>query len=164
VTLSGRNRFNDNGDITHPADGLEIYTGGTISINNLIATGNSSIGAWIDNCASNGVACTKTANLTLTGLNDFSKNNDWGLKFNTGGNASITSVTADNNNIDGINGTAVGSITLTCASANNNHGGYGIRLASPTITLIHVIATGNSVGDINTNGTTPTLVSTCPLP
>jgi hypothetical protein len=163
VTLTGRNRFNNNGDLTHPADGLDIFTGGAITINNLIATGNFGNGAWLDNCGSNGLACTRTANITLTGLNDFSKNNTRGLRFNSGGNVSMTSVTADNNNTDGIFGQAVGSITVTCGSANNNHGGYGLDLTSPAITLIHVIATGNSVGPINAS-TLPTIIRTCPLP
>jgi hypothetical protein len=168
VTLTGRNRFTYNGDfvnLPHSSYGLMVSSKGAITISNLVATGNDGIGAILDNCAFDGAGCTATGNLTLTGTNDFSGNYSDGLDFHSGGNVSLTRVTSDlSTNGYGVFGIAHGTITVTCGSFNNNFG-TGLYLSSPaTMTLIHVIATGNSP-DISTGGGGSTIiVPTCPLP
>jgi putative surface-exposed virulence protein len=166
VTLSGRNRFNKNGDhISHTAEGLDILTDGNITINNLIANGNDNDGAYLNNCLNYGGGCTSFGNLTITGMNDFSSNYFDGLFFSSGGTVSLTRVTSDQNTLGaGVLGVAHGPITLTCGSFNNN-GSSGLYLSSPaTMTLIHVIATGNGTDITTTGGGSRVIVPTCPLP
>jgi hypothetical protein len=85
---------------------------------------------------------------------------------------SLTRVTADLNDdggigaplSSGIDGTAVGNITLTCGSFNYNEG-YGIDLtvgAGKIITLKGFYSYGN--GSANTVNVTPIVTRNCPLP
>jgi hypothetical protein len=164
VTLTGRNRFENNGDGIHPYSGLVVYSDGSISINNILSTGNAGNGASLDNCTDHS-GCTSAGNITLTGANDFSNNTYSGLVFYSGGTVSMTRITSDQNSIGpGIDGSAQGPITITCGSFNNNNT-YGLRLSSPAaITLIHVVATGNGSTDIATfGGGSVTYVRNCPL-
>jgi hypothetical protein len=165
VTLTGRNDFEGNGNFstpTHASDGLDIFTDGAITINNLFARYNDGDGAYLDNCIYHVAGCTSSGSLTLTGMNDFSEDYNTGLYFDSGGKVSMTAVTSDQSTDgNGVNGRAQGSITLTCGSFNNNFG-IGLYLSSPAVTLVHVVATHNGTNIITPGNTV--YVRTCPLP
>jgi len=166
VTLTGSNYFLDNNNQLNDGkeDGLGIFTAGAITVNNLMASYNDGMGAWLENCMWNGTKCTDSGNITLTGINTFSYNYGDGLYADTHGNITLNNVTADNNGGRGVWGVADGSILVACGSMTNN-GNYGWSFAAGTIaTLKGVFAFGNNGGLGNTepeNGTF-TYVRTCP--
>jgi putative surface-exposed virulence protein len=160
VTLTGSNNFIGNSNQLNDGleDGLDIYSDGAITVNNLMASYNDGIGAHLDNCLWNSGLnkCTGSGSITLTGTNTFSYNYSDGLDASTHGNITLNNVTADNNGGTGVSGYAGGSILVACGSMTNN-GGYGWSLAAGTIaTLKGVFAFGNNGGFGNTepaNGT-----------
>ena len=167
VTLTGSNYFIGNNNQLNDGleDGLDIFTAGAITVNNLNASNNDGIGASLQNCWWNiGLnKCTGSGNITLTGTNTFSYNYGDGLDADTHGNIILNNVTADNNGGKGVYGVADGSILVACGSMTNN-GGYGWSFsAGTTATLKGVFAFGNN-GGLNTYpaGGTLTFVRTCP--
>ncbi len=145
ITFTGRNDFENNG-----YDGLDVFADGNITINNLTARGNNGDeGAYLENdCLSDGFVCAGHGNLTLTGTNTFNDNNGDGLYANSHGNIAISNVTADNNRLDGVNGVADGTITVSCGSMTNNVS-YGWEFStSPLlkVTIKGVFANGNNGG------------------
>jgi hypothetical protein len=142
VTLTGRNRFINNGH-----DGLIVVADGNITINNLTANGNhGDHGARLDNCNDSGSGCTDHGSITLTGINVFNDNSGDGLFTRSHGNIVLNAVTADNNGVRGVYSKTDGTLLVSCGSMTRN-GGYGWEFWSPlTITLKTVFAFGNNGG------------------
>jgi hypothetical protein len=100
VTLNGTNNFSHNG-----SDGLDVYSDGAITLNNVTAIYNSGgSGAYLDNCAGFDVDeyCLNTAPsaVTLKGTNNFSSNGWDGLRVWTPGTITISNLTANDNGTD----------------------------------------------------------------
>lgn len=102
VTISGTNKFNDNGDI-----GLEIWSYGAITLNNITANWNGgAYNADINNCILNidgdCTAVTQSA-VTMTGTNSF--NGNWGggsgLRLRSFGSITLSNISASNNGSGG---------------------------------------------------------------
>ncbi len=87
VTLSGSSQFKFN-DIY----GLQVFSNGPITANNLTATNNGATGARLDNAFS-----TVGASLTLTGTNLFNDNEGGGLAALSKGAMTLNNLMADGN-------------------------------------------------------------------
>ena len=108
--------------------------------------------------------------VTVTGTNSFSGNNDWGLQVYSRGAVSLDNVTADGNktqdgvNIDNDAGTGDVTLTGTLSFSNNGNGDGDDGLYVDTkgnITMANVVATGNADEGVelyNTDSTTNSLV------
>lgn len=162
VVLNGVNTFDEN-----TLDGLRVISDGLITLNNVTANDNGGYGAYLDNFSAGNLL----KNILVNGSNNFVSNSSSGLYFNTSGTFTITRITADGNNdgvggapqSDGIEGTAVGNITLTCGSLTNNEGdGYNLSSTSGIITLKGIFTYGNLLG--NNSNIAPVITRTCPLP
>lgn len=97
VTLNGTNHFSYNG-----AGGLEIFTKGVITINNITAMENAEgHGALLDNCYFDYVNLDcdyAVANgVTIKGTNNFSDNGWDGLRVWSGGVITVSNITANGN-------------------------------------------------------------------
>jgi hypothetical protein len=152
VTLTGTNAFSGN-----YYDGLILTTHGTITANNLTASGNgaglaSGIGAALDNSGT-----SPARDVILTGSNTFSDNLDAGLVVNSLGNIKLNSVTAsDNGNGEGLHAdncqyssgcTGTGSVTLTGTNTFNGNHSFGLDVYSGhVISLNSVTASSNGIG------------------
>jgi hypothetical protein len=164
VTLTGVNNFSENGSA-----GLEVYTYGMITLNNISANGNDWSGAILDNAGGR-----YAKGISLLGVNNFNYNGADGLKFMSDGNVILNRVTTIGNDdlpADGYNGSGIygestnGTITMTCGFAYGNANGYGVYLdAGPSklVTLKGLYAAGNG---INSQITDPKVVNVnCLLP
>ena len=163
VTLTGMNYFFGNSNFTTPNEfGLQIYSDGAITLNNITASENDGFGASLNNTTS---TSTPRAAITLNGINTFNDNTLDGLDVQSLGAVTLNSLTADNNGGEGLNVQTQGSITVACGSMTSN-GSYGWIFNTPgTITLKAVWAFGNNGGGINnTHKISGTLVNvrTCP--
>ncbi len=145
VILTGINVFNNN-----HLDGLSVYSGGSIMINNLTASGNIlGRGAYLDPYMEGG-------NVTLTGANEFDNNGDNGLyvnvAFHHNSDVNINSITASGNGVRGVfivgwgEGSS-GDVTLTGTNVFTNNSEQGLTVFSNGgITLNNIIAIGNLHG------------------
>jgi hypothetical protein len=175
ITMTGVNTFNNNGGGTA---GLYLQSDGAISTSNVTANNNynASDGAFFDNCDYVS-GCKGTGNITMTGTNVFLYNAegyDEGLSLTTNGSVSVTHITADYNDNDGmyVQNTG-GTVTITCGSFVGNgwdsFSGYAVienaAYGTPSHTyLVGVDASGNtyplSLGIYNAT----TVARTCTLP
>lgn len=127
VTVGGTNYF-----INNFADGLVVYSHGTITAANLNASDNGGNGAWLDNCDLNGVPqCQMSVAkpVTLTGVNTFNNNGVDGLHLLSWGSISVSNIIASNNVDDGayidnqwLNNAVVPKVSVGLWTLN----GYGI--------------------------------------
>jgi hypothetical protein len=159
VKLTGTNTFDGN-----DGGGLQVYSDGAITINNLTASHSvAGFGASLQNTSAGA-----SGGVTLTGVNAVSENAGAGLDILTTGAVSLTKVTADGNTGDGlfVNASS-GNITLTCGSFTNNTASGVDLITSGIATLIGVFASGNTLTDLDLAGV-PDLnefyVRNCPLP
>jgi hypothetical protein len=166
VTLKGSNTFNENGG----NGGLGVFTLGTITANNVTASGNEGVGALFVNCQC--LFGLTPRNVTLTGVNTFVDNGQAGLVVESSGSVVLSRVTASDNDSDvtdndgvGISVVTDGNITLTCAfTTNNNDGGYYLdTLGKITLNGIYSNNPGGS-GDITISPSVPTIKKPCALP
>lgn len=94
ITLSGSNEFKFNGT------GLRIVSDGAITLNNIVATNNTvSYGANLNNSSS-----TAASSVTLNGTNNFSENQQDGLRVLSAGVVTISKVTANGNGKGAVTG------------------------------------------------------------
>jgi len=155
VTLTGTNRFKYNRD-----NGLYIVSKGTITINNLTASGNTlSRGADLTNVVAGGVG-----GVTLTGANSFYDNTEEGLSITSHGAIKTSNLTAMGN---GFVGSAIGvrlynaydgdSAGITLTGTNTISGNYagGLLLTSRGIVAINSLTASD-----NPNGTGATIENT----
>ncbi|MGA7194897.1 MAG: right-handed parallel beta-helix repeat-containing protein [Anaerolineales bacterium] len=175
ITMTGVNTFNNNGG---GFGGLYLRSDGAITTSNVTANNNQngSDGAYFDNCDYVS-GCKGTGNITMTGTNVFLYNAlgfDEGLSLTTNGNVSVTHITADYNDNDGmyVQNTG-GTVTITCGSfvgngwdsfngyAVNEYIAYGI----PSHTyLVGVDASGNTYSLASGIYNATTVARTCTLP
>ncbi|MBL8088770.1 MAG: hypothetical protein JNJ43_00470, partial [Anaerolineales bacterium] len=158
VTLTGNNTFNGNAE-----KGLDIYTFGAITTNNLTANGNgigsNNTGVKLDN--SNGTIPMPIAmkgNNTFTGnyglnlvvyslgaitANNVTANdsvNHYGATFQNyfagaSGNVTLTGTNSFSGNLEGgLTISTKGAITISNVTANNNSGGFSAILLNNTYT------------------------------
>jgi len=168
VTLTGYSSFfgNNDGLNSGTEDGLDIYSDGAITINNLQAGWNDGTGANLDNCLWDaGLGkCTGSGNIMLTGTTVFTNNKNNGLYADAFGTLTLNNITADNNGGMGVKGFAGQSILVACGSMTKN-GGYGWWFAAgTTATLKGVFAYGNNGGAGNTYPVSGSFIytRTCP--
>ncbi|HUH98889.1 MAG TPA: right-handed parallel beta-helix repeat-containing protein [Anaerolineales bacterium] len=173
VTMSGTNTF-----INNEGNGLQVLSHGSITASNITANynNNGGDGAYLDNCDYVS-SCQGSGNVTLTGTNVFFANAlgfDEGLLILTNGNVSVTHITADYNDNDGM---AVydtgGTVTVTCGSFIGNgwdsFNGYGLveftTHGTPAHTYLSgVDASGNSYDLTSGIYNVTTTARTCTLP
>ncbi len=144
VTLTGSLIFTNNGNND---DGLNIYTGGNVSLADVIATGNKSDGVEINNTPSTG-----SATVQIGGTNVFTGNAGTGLLIYSDGNVGLNNVTSSANTGSGVyieNLTSSTNATVTLTGSNsfvgNTSNGLYVR-SRGAITLSNITATG-SVAD-----------------
>jgi hypothetical protein len=141
VTINGANVFSGNS-----FRGLEIYSYGAVTTNNLTANSNGIEGVFIDN---NGTAAGKAANVTLNGKNNFDSNSNDNLYIISDGLVKLNNVTSTNaasgwtgayiNNTSGTQG-----VTLTGTNVFSNNGSSGLWIQSKgAITINNLTAQSN---------------------
>jgi hypothetical protein len=157
ITLGGTNFMMNNGE-----DGAVLYSYGTITANNLNASGNDAYGAVLDNCDYDGVSnCLVTVAKTvkLTGVNIFNDNGsttEGGLLISSLGAVTVSNLIASDNvgdgayiineytNFNGVNSS--GTVTLTGYGIFQNNGGHGLEAHSyGNIVLTNIDASYNGV-------------------
>ena len=162
VRILGANSFTGNA-----VTGLEVYSDGVITLNNITANRNGGTGALLDsNTLAHGSWLLPTATtINLTGVNTFNRNSNSGLEFNARGNVTMTKITADRNGGNGVLGAATGNITLTCGSMTGNTlKGYFLSAFRVTLTGVNTFGNGSPNSAVST-GPLPTLYNrVCPLP
>jgi hypothetical protein len=152
IRLTGLNAFFGNSN-----NGLEAWADGQILLSNVTAIGNGAAGAVVDNAYFSKGA---PAAITISGLNTFSDNVDDGLDIEATGAVSLSNITADVNDGEGLHvASSGGAVTLACASLISN-GGAGLDLSAVSILLKGVHAFGN--GFVNNFSVPPTIVRSCP--
>ncbi|MCL5429432.1 MAG: right-handed parallel beta-helix repeat-containing protein, partial [Chloroflexi bacterium] len=148
VKLTGTNRFEGN-----DGDGLQVYSHGTITLNNVTSNWNTGDGTQLNNWSTTG----PQVNVVLTGTNTFNGNGDWsfpdeswGLKVFSEGNITVNNLTANWNDYGGayLNNTAYSDFTplVTLTGANNFLGNQydGLVInATGSVSLSKVTADGN---------------------
>jgi putative surface-exposed virulence protein len=124
-------------------DGLDVTSGGAISLNTVSADGNGGYGASLDNCNLFVGACTTNSQaITLTGTNIFDSNTGHVLDPHS----------SDVSGLDVLSG---GTITTDSLEANDNTGGKGVELynAGAASSLpVTVSAASNFSGNTNGDG------------
>jgi hypothetical protein len=136
VTITGVNRFNNNGFGSGSGDGLFVQNDGKITISNLTANGNKHEGAFLNNY--DWAWFHKYLGITLTGSNNFQFNQGpYALDIVTDGNAFLSHVNADLNSGIGVYMYATKNLTLVCGSAFNNNTGFYLW-SGATMTLYGV--------------------------
>jgi hypothetical protein len=165
VILTGTNFFTNNssGVGTNDGYGLQVYSNGAITINNLNAISNFNGGAYLENISTINLTLLPSI-VTLTGTNNFLDNGttgdvstEHGLKIVSHGSITINSLTANGNNgtgawlvnYHGIAAPTSPFIKLTGINTfNNNAGGqWGLRLqAGGLVDVTKVTADGNGNG------------------
>ncbi len=144
VTLAGTNEFKLNG-----SEGLAVSSRGIISVRNITASLNSSVGANLNNTAS---GAGSPQSVILSGVNAFYANGSYGLEVNSDGAIAVNNLTADGNGTssadDGVDlynlGATAAPITVGGTNVFDGNLGRGlIALSNGTITIHSVIATEN---------------------
>jgi hypothetical protein len=139
--------------------GIELTTNGSITANNIYATGNLNYGMKLDNCNFAGAACTSTAigvvNITNS---EFSSNiENSGLEITSRGAVTLKKVVANENpnsgaygvKIDNTYGTAGVIITGTVAGDNqfNDNGTHGVQVDSMGNISLNFVLSQENTGD-----------------
>src|SRR5690606_5318971 len=152
VTIKGYGIFNDNGG-AHT--GLFIESNGNVTIANITANNNGDYGAYIQAERNTNVANTTFANVTITGMNTFNNNGINGLVIENDGLITISNITANNNEEEGVvldnvsranpNSTGIKNITINGVNMFNGNKGTGLLIsASGTVTLTRITANFNN--------------------
>jgi len=152
--------FNGNGGA-----GLNVQSNGAIAARNVQANNNTDVGASL---VTDGVSAPQT--VTLTGKNVFQNNSGVGLYIETDGNITLSNLTANFNNGDGVyldsclddggGCTASGSITITGTNTFRSNSGIGLYFdAGNTMSLTRFTADGN--GDDGIRGYGQSITLTC---
>ncbi len=144
ITLNGTSSFSGN-----TGNGLNIYSKGNITVNNLSAVGNGNIGVVLQNNYNPFVAST----LKVNGTNWFADNGWAGLNALSDGSISMNNITADGNgNSASYNGVVVENsnaanpeaVTLTGINTFNNNAYGGLLIqATGAVSLNNITAIGN---------------------
>jgi hypothetical protein len=143
VTISGTNTFNGN-----TGNGLQIWSKGAVTLNNVTANDNSVSGADIQNYTS----VSAPQFVKLNGTNAFIGNTDTGLQVISRGAITVNNLTANSNlnggallDNDETGATALSTITLTGTHYFNENTNLGLRIRSTsTVTLSKLTADDNT--------------------
>jgi hypothetical protein len=152
VTLTGANVFNDYQSSPTNQNGLLINSRGAVSLSNVTASGNGSMGASIDNSAASLPQTVK-----LTGVNIFNSNHSAGLFVNSIGAVAISNLQANNTtNGDGADlntstGGSTASVTLLGASVFQGNYINGLYIQSSGAVVTNGI-TANENGIVGLSG------------
>ena len=123
--------------------GVYVYANGAINLSNITVDGNQGDSAFFLNDAS-GVQ----GNVTLTGINQFTHNNGYGLTISSNGDINLANINASEN-VHGayiFNGFGSGNVTFSGTNTFNNNVGEGVWVYSNgTITVHNVTAMGNGM-------------------
>jgi len=152
VTLKGNNTFIGNGN-SGTDSGLYVAADGNITINNLTASQNYHIGAWLDNFTNWDAPVTNFTtfgSILITGYGNFHNNGNDGIYAKTNGNVTLSYITATQNGDDGIAIWTHGvnsKVNLTCVLATENAWGLWMYNTASVLTIKGLSAGGNT----NTN-------------
>lgn len=147
VKFTGANLFTDNA-----SNGINIFSNGAVTLNNINANSNTGHGAFIDNTSS-----TTFKGVTLNGLNTFKDNADNGLEILSDGIVTLNNVTANRNQgfaglyIDNKNSTPATPKAVIIKGNNtiSNNDGYGLYILSHgAITINNLTANYNGLVDL----------------
>lgn len=141
--------------IDNDGDGIEIYSDGNVTINNLTSNSNGGMGLYIITCHYTGSACTGIGSVTLGGTwNEINGNGNSGLYISSGGNITLSNFSALYNTNSGVfaynNYTGeTGSIIISAVSGKYNevrwNDGYGLYLASyGAVSVTRTVADDNT--------------------
>ncbi|HUI88326.1 MAG TPA: hypothetical protein VLX61_06330 [Anaerolineales bacterium] len=137
LTMNGINTFNTNG-----GDGLDAYSDGAIKVNGVLSLNNGAYGTYLEN---DGAAKAQAVSLTGTSVFSFDglSGTADGLKVNSRGAISLSSVTADANTGNGLIldnceetgdvppcSIATQNVTLAGSDEFNNNGANGLQISS----------------------------------
>lgn len=139
VTRTGTNVFNDN-----KVEGLDVNSGGPITLNSITANDNLSV----DGVEANNFALSSTPQaFKLTGTNVFNGNANDGIQVFSRGAISASGITANDNNV-GIyfdNHQGSGGVTLTGTSNAIGNKGFGVYVGTTgAVSLTDLAADGNT--------------------
>lgn len=162
VSVTGSNTFKFNATY-----GLQIFSDGQITLNNIIANSNG-VGTQLDN--QNGTA---TSGITLTGINQFNANASTGLIIYSTGTVLLNNITANNTTsgdgvaIDNTFSTTFKGVTIAGTNTFNNNGDQGLYLLSEgVITVSNITAISNNsntyavlLSNLDSGNTTPKAVT-----
>jgi len=123
-------------------NGLEIVTKGDVILDNLTATDNLN-GVYVDNSAGSDATVTLTNKI---GGSVFSSNTQNGLMIISGGDVSLSGLTAEANGSDGVNISTSGGLWVNDALLYRNNGAGMTATANAGITLTKVRAIYNGAG------------------
>jgi hypothetical protein len=146
VTLLGSNTFLDN-----EATGLWVTSFGSITINNLTASGNDDMGALLDNCIDfSGCTVASPKDVKLTGTNSFIGNLSNGLTVLSNGSISLNNVTANdsisNKGVQLTNYTEGKGVTVSGTNSFTGNADAGLKIDSlGPITVNNLTAIDNNV-------------------
>lgn len=159
ITLTGTNIFSSN------AAGVDISANGAVTINNVTSSDNTSAGVFINN-TNLGTSMPKF--VKFTGTNVFSDNGSVGLEILTYGVVTINSVTANDNNSNGVTINNSGAstpahVTITGKNQFNLNTLNGLYVQSKgniTISNLTAYENGSSGANLSNNtGTSTTKVT-----
>ena len=145
--------FNNNA-----TNGLQVESGGTVTLDTVSASNNTLTGAFIDTCIYNNVSglCDGNGSVTITSgtTNVFNNNSFTGLIVDSGGGITINNTEANGNDLDGAlltsaddNGT--GNVNISDSEFSDNQNGYGLDvLTDGNIDLDNVTVNNNGTGAV----------------
>lgn len=143
VSMLGTNYLNGNGN------GLVVDSRGVILITHLTSIYSNGEGAVLNNNYANAIG-----GVTISGNNNISHNSTYGLEINSYGAISIANMTANYNNISGVeidntgNPLKPANVSFTGTNRFNDNIGVGLIIYSHgAVTLYNITANGN--GDPN---------------
>jgi hypothetical protein len=144
VTLTGVNTFNNNEDT-----GLYIQASGDINADGLTAKDNGIVSGF-----GNGAEFYSLSNVTLTGVNVFSGNNDSGLYIEANGNIDVNNIDAVKNGVGGfgsgaylnsLGGPAFG-VTVGGTNTFRNNTETGLYIESGGSVAVNNVTAGSNGG------------------
>lgn len=137
-------------------NGLQILSGGDVTLDTVSASGNAQTGAYVDTCIYNALTglCAGNGLVTITSLtgNTFNGNGFIGLVVDSGGGLVIDHTQASNNGLDGAVITSAdddgtGNVSVATSEFSGNANAYGLDVYTDgTLTLTDVTANSNGLG------------------
>jgi len=141
VSMLGTNYINGN------ANGLIVDSRGAIVISNLTSIYSTGEGAVLSNNYTNAIG-----GVSLTGFNNISHNGTYGLEINSYGAVAVANITANYNDISGVEVNNIGiptkpaNVTFTGTNRFNDNVGTGLIINTHgAVTLYNITANGNGV-------------------
>ena len=156
IVSSGNVDIDDSQFNGNQGNGLQVSSGGTISLDTVSADNNLLTGAYLDTCQYDSVTglCVGTGLVTITSLtgNTFNGNDFVGLTVESGGGLNMDNTQANNNGLDGAVITSAdkdgtGNVNIDQSEFTGNVNAYGLDVYTDgSLTLTNVTANSNSFG------------------